>query len=160
MRLFLVFLWYSAVAGRWGCLNLPRYGSRLGGFNSRLGRREFPFYSATGIGRQPFDLTYRFLRPNGGFVGKIDEIPVPTGKNGNFDPTDGNGPWHLRTSAQTQSDNSAADSRRIPKSRKYLVTPAKAGAHAKHGSRPPPGRREQNAAAGEPKVFSACGELS
>src|SRR5258708_32344189 len=31
-----------------------------------------------------------------------------------------------------------ADSRPIPKSRKNLVTPAKAGAHTEHGSRPSP----------------------
>src|SRR6266446_4952324 len=43
-------------------------------------------------------------------------------------------------SAQTHSYHSAADSRPIPKSRKNLVTPAKAGAHTEHGSRPCAGK--------------------
>jgi hypothetical protein len=42
--------------------------------------------------------------------------------------------------------DSPGDSRPIPKN---LVTPAKAGAHVEHGSRPSPGRRERNAAADE-----------
>jgi hypothetical protein len=48
MALFLVFFWCSAVAGP--------FNSRFRDFNSRLGRREFPVRSATGIGRQRIDL--------------------------------------------------------------------------------------------------------
>ena len=78
MGLFLLVVWCSIVVGR--------HGSRFGDFNFRLGRREFPVRGAAGICRQGLDLLYRLREPNGGFVGKIDEIPVSTGKTGNFCP--------------------------------------------------------------------------
>jgi hypothetical protein len=57
MGLLLFLFWRSVVEG--GAKPLSR-NSRFGGFNSRLGRFEFPVWSATGIGWQRLDLPYRF----------------------------------------------------------------------------------------------------
>jgi hypothetical protein len=45
-----------SLSGRSGSLKTSRDNSRLGAFNSRLGRREFPVRSATGIRTQRYDL--------------------------------------------------------------------------------------------------------
>jgi hypothetical protein len=58
--------------------------SRLGAFNSRLGRREFPFCAATGIGSQRFDLLYSFSGQTTVEWGKSARFPVSTGKTGNL----------------------------------------------------------------------------
>src|SRR5882724_1285048 len=55
MGFFLVLFWRSAVLG-----DILRYNSRFGVFDSRLGRRKFPFSPTTGIGRQGLDLARRF----------------------------------------------------------------------------------------------------
>jgi hypothetical protein len=46
----------SAFLGRSRSLKASRDNSRLGAFNSRLGRREFPVRSATGMRTQRYDL--------------------------------------------------------------------------------------------------------
>ena len=48
--------WCSAFLGRSGSPKTSRDNSRLGAFNSRLSRREFPVRSATGIRTQRYDL--------------------------------------------------------------------------------------------------------
>jgi hypothetical protein len=68
-----------AFLGRSGSLN-----SRFGAFNSRLGRREFPVRSATGIRTQRYDLPNLFVSANGGYGRNSDNIPVIAGKTGNI----------------------------------------------------------------------------
>ena len=63
MWLFAVLSWYWAVVGLGGALNIlgaNSHNSRFGGFNSRLGQRKFPVWSATGIGWRRLDLPYCF----------------------------------------------------------------------------------------------------
>jgi hypothetical protein len=77
MSFLLIFDWCWAAVG-----DLLGHNSRLGVFNSRLGRRKFPFQEATGIGRQELDLLYRFRSPNGGFQAKSKKFPVQREKSG------------------------------------------------------------------------------
>jgi hypothetical protein len=77
MGLFLVLFWCSAVAG-----GILRFNSRFGVFNSRLGRRQFPFSPATGIGRQGLDLVRCLRHQNGRYRGKSAKFPVPREKPG------------------------------------------------------------------------------
>ncbi len=60
MCLFLIFFWCSRVLGDVQARRFFAINSRFGEFNSRLGRREFPVRSATGIGSQAIDLLCRF----------------------------------------------------------------------------------------------------
>jgi hypothetical protein len=72
MGLFPVLFWCSAVAG-----GILRFNSRFGVFNSRLGRRQFPFSPTTGIGRQGLDLVRCLRHQNGRYRGKSEKFPVP-----------------------------------------------------------------------------------
>jgi hypothetical protein len=86
MRLFLALLWCASVAGRGSGLRIiggNSRNSRLGEFNSRLGRGEFPVRPATGIHRQPTDFAYPFSRPNGSSFEEIAKIHGSTGITGN-----------------------------------------------------------------------------
>src|SRR6266700_461195 len=58
--------------------------SRFGAFNSRLGRREFPFRAATGISSQRADLANLFWGKTTGEREKWMKFPVSTGKTGNL----------------------------------------------------------------------------
>jgi hypothetical protein len=76
MGLFLVLFLCSAVAG-----GILRFNSRFGVFNSRLGRRQFPFSPATGIGRQGLDLARCLRRQNGRYRRKSAKFRY-SGANG------------------------------------------------------------------------------
>src|SRR5712671_491053 len=60
MCLFLILFWCSSVLGDVQARRFFAINSRFGEVNSRLGRREFPVRSATGIGSQAIDLLCRF----------------------------------------------------------------------------------------------------
>jgi hypothetical protein len=79
MGLLLFLFWRSAVEG---AANLLSRNSRFGGFNSRLGRFEFPVRSATGIGWQRLDLPYRFRGQTALEWGKSVKFPVQREKTG------------------------------------------------------------------------------
>ena len=72
---FLLFFWCLAA-------NLISPNSRFGGFNSRLGRFEFPIRSATGIGRQRLDLACRFRGRMALKWGKSKKFPAQREKSG------------------------------------------------------------------------------
>jgi len=58
--------------------------SRFGEFNSRLGGREFPVSTATGIFSQRFDLPHPFSSQPAIIRGKSKKFPVSAGKTGNI----------------------------------------------------------------------------
>jgi hypothetical protein len=64
--------------------NILGDNSRFGQFNSRLGGREFPVRSATGIRSQEFDLPHHFFGQTAIIRGKSTKFPVSTRKTGNF----------------------------------------------------------------------------
>jgi hypothetical protein len=85
MGLFLVLFWCSAVTG-----DILRYNSRFDVFNSRLGRRKFPFpllreLAGKGLIRLAVFVTRTHL------LGKIEKIPGSMGME--WTPKVGQGKW-------------------------------------------------------------------
>jgi len=66
------------------CLAVVRNSrnSRFGGFNSRLGRFEFPFTTATGIGSQEIDFVQIFRGQTAALSGKSAKFPAQREKPG------------------------------------------------------------------------------
>jgi hypothetical protein len=128
MGLFLVLFWCSAVPG-----DILRFNSRFGAFSSRLGRRQFPFSPATGIGGQGLDLVRCFRHQNGRYRGKSPKFPVPREKPGiSPPPTEG----AVETSASPRL--SPARVATTPRARRRPTTPARA--HRREGAAAPPRR--------------------
>jgi hypothetical protein len=85
MCVFLIFFWWSGVLGDLQGKRFFAINSRFGEFNTRLGRREFPVRSGTGIDSQEIDLPCSFLAKRR-WCGKIEKIPGSTGKTGCLAP--------------------------------------------------------------------------
>jgi hypothetical protein len=91
MCLLLILFWCSAVVRRCGGPTILGENSWFGEFNSRLGRREFPFALLREFAHK--GLIYRAVfAAKRRVLGKIDEIPGLSGKTGNL-PHRPNGPW-------------------------------------------------------------------
>src|SRR5216683_7967169 len=78
MFLFLILFWALPC---WA-MRRPGHNSRFDVFNSRLGRREFPVRTATGICRQRIDLLYAFIDQTAVGWGKSKKFPVRREKPG------------------------------------------------------------------------------
>jgi hypothetical protein len=80
MGLFLVLFWCSAVAR-----DAPRYNSRFGAFNSRLGPNKFPFSLLRELSGKGLICLAVFAAKTA-VIGKIEKIPGSTGITGNSQP--------------------------------------------------------------------------
>jgi hypothetical protein len=101
MCLFLIFFWCSRVLGDVQARRFFAINSRFGEFNSRLGRREFPVRSATGIGSQAIDLLCRFFGQAALMWGKSKKFPVRREKPGTLLPLKGRNWCSLPKTAPT-----------------------------------------------------------
>src|SRR5216683_2781010 len=104
MCLFLIFFWCSGFLGNVEARIFFAINSRFGEFNSRLGRREFPVRSATGIGSQEIDLPCRFSGQTALAWGKSKKFPVRREKPGILPPLKGQA-WRSLPKTKTEAPN-------------------------------------------------------